>query len=171
VNISTDNNAQGSFSFDFTAVGEMGRRLAGFDWAHSLPGAAAEWPPGLTTALGIMLCSPSPMAVWWGKELVGFYNDACIPFLGRLHPDAFGRSAREAWTHHWAGLESRADDVLIRGRVLRGEAMTLGVEPDPAQGAIGLTCSLTRFSTPRAASAGFAPWSHRTSSGRRCRKR
>jgi PAS domain S-box-containing protein len=143
VNISTENNAQGPFPFDLTAVGEMGRRLAGFDSTQCLLGTAAEWPPGLTTALGIMLCSPSPMAVWWGKELVGFYNDACIPFLGRLHPDALGRSAREAWTHHWAGLGPRVDDVLTHGHAVRGEAMTLGVEPEPANDAIGVTCSLT----------------------------
>jgi hypothetical protein len=36
------------------------------------------------------------MFVWWGEPLINIYNDAYVPMLGKRHPRAFGRPARDS---------------------------------------------------------------------------
>ncbi|MCC2976588.1 hypothetical protein LK533_07855 [Sphingomonas sp. PL-96] len=66
--------------------GEMRSRIAAFDWSQTPLGCASDWPSSLKSAVEIMLTSRYPMLVWWGPELIQFYNDAYVPVLGRRHP-------------------------------------------------------------------------------------
>src|SRR2546427_4254157 len=42
-----------------------------------------------------------PMAVWWGPEIVQFYNDGYRPFLGKKHPRSMGPRRDECWAEDW----------------------------------------------------------------------
>lgn len=94
---------------------EMGRRLRQVDWARTAVGPVDGWPLSLRIALSICLNSRFPMFVWWGPELVNFYNDAYIPVLGKRHPDAFGKPARASWSDIWDVVGPQAEQVIHQG--------------------------------------------------------
>src|SRR5262245_34231369 len=77
--------------------GEMGAAIRGFDWANSPLGPPLDWPRTLKTCLSIMLASRQPMWVWWGPELINFYNDPYLSIIGGKHPQALGQPARKVW--------------------------------------------------------------------------
>ena len=54
------------------------------------------------------------MFVWWGPHLINLYNDAYGPILGRRHPDALGRPAREIWSEIWPVVGPQAEALTIR---------------------------------------------------------
>ncbi|PWW22066.1 anti-anti-sigma factor [Geodermatophilus normandii] len=95
--------------------GEMAARLATIDWAATSLGPREDWPQSLRTALDICLSSRFPMLVWWGPQLIDFYNDAYLPTLGDKHPAALGRPAPEVWPEAWHELGPLADQVLSGG--------------------------------------------------------
>jgi hypothetical protein len=70
------------FMSDGGQAGELMRRT---DWAATPLGDPATWPGSLKTAIGILLRSRHPMFLWWGPELIQFYNDAVDhPFTRRI---------------------------------------------------------------------------------------
>ncbi|MEU8159215.1 SpoIIE family protein phosphatase [Micromonospora parva] len=105
----------------FSAGGEMGDRLARFDWSSGPLGEPGQWPPALTTAVGMMLASSSPIVMFWGDEQLAFYNDAYRPTIGAKHPDVIGQPARAYWSETWAVLGPLLDGVRRTGRSYRGE--------------------------------------------------
>jgi len=93
---------------DFLAGGgEMGAAMRAFDWASTPLGPPESWPQTLRTCLRIMLASRQPMWVWWGPELINFYNDAYLPIIGDKHPRALGRRARQVWAEIWDQIQER----------------------------------------------------------------
>lgn len=99
--------------------GEMGGMANTFPWEHTSLGSPDTWPQSLKTSLSIVLRSRFPMFLWWGKDLIQFYNDAYVPGLGNdgMHPAIFGRRAEESWPNAWNIIEP-----LIR-RVMAGESV------------------------------------------------
>ena len=81
--------------------GEMGALIQAFDWSKTPVGPLHTWPQSLRTALSICLCSRFPMAIWWGPEIVQFYNDGYRPFLGIKHPRSLGQRGNECWKEIW----------------------------------------------------------------------
>lgn len=56
------------------------------------------------------------MFLWWGPELVQFYNDAYIPSFGRgKHPTAMGQRGADCWPEIWPIIGPQIDDVMQRG--------------------------------------------------------
>ncbi|HKO53547.1 MAG TPA: ATP-binding protein [Polyangiaceae bacterium] len=97
--------------------GEAGELIRSLDWASSPLGAIETWPIGLRTALGIVLNSRFPMFLWWGPELIQFYNDAYRPSFGEgKHPRAMGQSGRDCWGEIWPIIWPQIDDVLTHGK-------------------------------------------------------
>ena len=94
------------------AGGPMADAVARTDWTRTALGPPEGWPPSLRTALSICLSSRFPMLVWWGRELVQFYNDAYVPALGDKHPAALGQPAARCWAEAWAELGPLAASVL-----------------------------------------------------------
>jgi PAS domain S-box-containing protein len=86
------------------------------------------WPQSLKLAVGICQNSRFPMFVWWGPQLVNIYNDAYIPVLGRRHPRAFGRPARESWEEIWPVVGPQAEAVMRRGEATWNERVLLVME-------------------------------------------
>lgn len=95
--------------------GEMGRRIAAYDWAGSPIGPIDEWPSGLCTAVGIMLESRHPMLIWWGSEFTMFYNDAFALLAGSKHPAGLGRHGWEMFAEIWPTIGPMLERVLSHG--------------------------------------------------------
>ncbi len=71
--------------------------MAAHDWAGASGGDPAGWEPALQYALRRMLDTEEPVFIAWGGAGLLFYNDACLPLLGALHPSALGRPLDAAW--------------------------------------------------------------------------
>jgi signal transduction histidine kinase len=96
--------------------GEMGARIRDFDWAGTTAGPPERWSQSLRTVLGILLGSRHPMFLWWGPDLIQFYNDGYRPSLGADgHPAALGARGREFWAAIWPAIGPQIEAVMTRG--------------------------------------------------------
>jgi len=105
------------------AGGEMGVLTSQLDWGATPVGSIDTWPQSLRTTLGTMLRSKFPMFLWWGPQLVCFYNDAYRPSLGNngKHPVILGMPAKEAWPEIWTIIKPLIDQVLAGGEGIWSE--------------------------------------------------
>ena len=93
--------------------GEMGRLVRAFDWAASPLGSAEMWPQSLRVAVRLMLTSSHPMFIWWGPDLIQFYNDAYRETMGpERHPSALGGRGRDCWAEIWDVIGPQIDFVM-----------------------------------------------------------
>ena len=82
--------------------GEMGELTRAFDWSATPLGPPETWPQSLRTVVRLVLSSQHPMFIWWGPELLQFYNDAYRRTMGpERHPSALGQRGRECWEEIW----------------------------------------------------------------------
>ena len=96
--------------------GQMGALMRTLDWAATPLGPVETWPQSLRTTLSILLSSRHPIFVWWGRELVQFYNDGYRPILGdSKHPQALGQRGRECWKEIWDVIFPMISAVMERG--------------------------------------------------------
>ena len=97
--------------------GEMGELTRIKDWSKTPLGNPGTWPQSLRTTLSIILSSKFPMFLWWGPELICFYNDAYRPSLGNngKHPSILGMEAAKAWPEIWDVIKPLIDQVLTEG--------------------------------------------------------
>jgi PAS domain S-box-containing protein len=104
-------------STDFLAGGgEMGALMRAYDWASSPIGETAGWPQSLRTALRILLNTNHPMFIWWGPELIQFYNDAYRQTMGpERHPSALGQRGRECWEEIWPIIGPQIEQIMSGG--------------------------------------------------------
>ena len=95
----------------------MGELIRNFDWSSTSLGTPEQWPTSLLTAVSMVLNSKFPMFIWWGPELVQFYNDAYRPSLGKdgKHPTALGQSGADCWQEIWSVIKPLIDQVLAGG--------------------------------------------------------
>lgn len=62
-----------------------------------------------------MLTQKHPIFLWWGRELVQFYNDAYRPLLGTTnHPRAMGQLGRDCFAEIWPQIEPMVNDAFDR---------------------------------------------------------
>src|SRR6202162_2359736 len=104
-------------SADFLAGGgEMGAATRAYDWSASPLGKSDTWPQSLRTALRILLNTNHPMFIWWGEELIQFYNDAYRQTMGpERHPSALGQRGRECWAEIWPIIGPQIEQVMSGG--------------------------------------------------------
>src|SRR4051812_9607083 len=105
--------------------GRLGALMRAHDWSNSPLGEPASWPDTLKAALATCLNTQFPMVIWWGPQLLMFYNDAWQPILGETkHPKGLGRRGAESWPETWPivgvqfenalkGIASWSEDVLL----------------------------------------------------------
>ena len=95
--------------------GEMGKLTSNFDWSQSVLGEPDTWPQSLRIHLNLLLNSKFPMLLFWGPELINFYNDAFIPSLGNdgKHPSILGMPAKKAWSEVWDFTGPLVDKIVI----------------------------------------------------------
>ena len=98
--------------------GDAGMRLRAMDWSGSALGDPGTWPESLKAAISLLLPSRAQICLFWGPDLVAFYNDAYTPSIGANHPAALGRPAREGWAALWDMLEPLLEGVRQTGTPL-----------------------------------------------------
>ena len=109
--------------------GEMVNQLRAKDWAATSLGPPSTWPDSLHLQLNVCFDSPFAIAVWWGPELIQFYNDGYRPILGASkHPQAFGRPARETWPEIWPTIGPMVEQVMEQGIAVKGDDMPLTLD-------------------------------------------
>ena len=94
--------------------GEMSALMRKKDWSRTSLGPVEHWPQSLKTTLGILMHSKFPMFLFWGPELICFYNDAFVPSLGKegKHPQALGGKANDVWPEIWPTIYPMIVDVM-----------------------------------------------------------
>jgi PAS domain S-box-containing protein len=96
--------------------GEMGALLRAHDWSGTSLGSPDAWPPPLRTAIRLLLNTGHPMYIWWGPELLCFYNDAYRQSIGpERHPSSIGRPARDVWAEIWPIIGLQIEQVMSGG--------------------------------------------------------
>jgi len=107
----------------FSGGGEMGELIRNKDWSNTALGCPEQWPQSLRTMLNVILHSQFTMFIWWGPELICFYNDAYRPSLGinGKHPSILGMPAQEAWAEIWPVIKPLIDQVLAGGEATWSE--------------------------------------------------
>jgi PAS domain S-box-containing protein len=106
--------------------GRMGEMMRGHDWSATPVGPVESWPQSLQTSVSICLNSRFPIILFWGPELVQFYNDAYRPILGATkHPHALGQRAEECWPEIWHVIGPMLRGVLATGDATWSENLLL----------------------------------------------
>ena len=120
--MAADNTAAPAHSF-MAGGGEMGERTRQYDWAPTAIGLPDGWPQPLCTILSVILHAKSPMFLWWGPNLIQFYNDAYRPSLGESgkHPTALGQRGADCWPETWSLIYPQIEQVLGGGKATWNE--------------------------------------------------
>ena len=115
---------------DFLAGGgEMGALMRAKSWGGTPLGPPETWPDALKMVVSICLNSRFPISVWWGPELLMFYNDAWRPILGKTkHPAALGQPGIESWPEIWDTIGGQFNSVLTRGEATWSDDLLLVIE-------------------------------------------
>ncbi len=96
--------------------GEMAKLIRDFDWASTPLGRVETWPDTLLTTVNMLLASRHPMFLWWGPDLIQFYNDGYRPSIrADKHPSAVGQRGRDCWPEIWHIIGPQIDAVMKRG--------------------------------------------------------
>jgi PAS domain S-box-containing protein len=104
----------------FVQGSEMGDLMRAHDWSQTPLGETSGWSQSLKTVLSILLTSQHPIFLWWGEELIQFYNDAYRPILGTTkHPQALGQRGQECWQEIWDVIAPTIAAVMQRGESTR----------------------------------------------------
>jgi signal transduction histidine kinase len=114
----------------FVGHGEMAELCRALDWAATPLGPVATWSQSLRTTVSTLLACRNPMFLWWGPELIQFYNDAYRPSFGESgrHPRALGMRGRECWTDIWDTIGPQVEGVMTRGESVWFEDLYLPIE-------------------------------------------
>jgi PAS domain S-box-containing protein len=96
--------------------GEMGALMRSHDWSATSLGTPERWPQPLRTAIRLLLNAGHPMYVWWGPDLLCFYNDAYSQSIGpEMHPGSLGQPAHIVWREIWDLIRPEIDQVMSGG--------------------------------------------------------
>ncbi len=106
-----------------SGTGEMSTLTRQFDWSGTPVGSPEQWPQSLRILLNVMLNTKFPMFLWWGPDLIQFYNDAYRPSLGESgrHPTALGQRGADCWPETWPLIYPQIEQVLAGGEATWNE--------------------------------------------------
>jgi len=98
-----------------------GSKLAGLiqahDWAATELGPIDRWPHYLRNAVDLIVLSPVPMILLWGKNGIMIYNDGYAEISGLRHPSILGAKVLEGWPEI-AAFNSNVLRVCLAGKTL-----------------------------------------------------
>jgi PAS domain S-box-containing protein len=95
----------------------MSRLIRKFDWKTTSLGPISAWPQSLVTSVNLVLQSPVPIVMLWGRDGVMIYNDSYSEFAGGRHPRLLGSKVVEGWPE----VADFNRNVMATG--LRGETL------------------------------------------------
>jgi PAS domain S-box-containing protein len=97
-------------------AGEMAALTRGHDWAATPVGPVERWSASLRATVSTLLASRHAMFLWWGPDLIQFYNDGYRPSLGPdRHPSALGARGRECWAEIWPIIGPEVESIMAGG--------------------------------------------------------
>src|SRR6201985_1996132 len=104
----------GEAASDFLAGGgELGALTRGFYWSKTPLGSPETWPQSLRVTVRLVLTSRHPMLIWWGPELIQFYNEAYRETMGpERQPSALGSGGRKCWDEIWDIIGPQIEYVM-----------------------------------------------------------
>ena len=90
------------------------------------------WPDTLVTTVNMLLASRHPMFLWWGPELIQFYNDGYRPSIrADKHPKAVGQRGTECWPEIWSIIGPQIESVVMtQGRATWHENQLVPINRD-----------------------------------------
>ncbi|GAB1310032.1 Histidine protein kinase NIK1 [Madurella fahalii] len=86
------------------------------DWGSTPLGPVESWPPELRIMTNMIMGSPHPAALYWGKDYVAIYNEAYISLAGQKHPQLMGSRYRDIWPEIWDEIEPVFESAWNEGR-------------------------------------------------------
>jgi signal transduction histidine kinase len=95
----------------------MAGRIRSFDWSQTELGAIEHWSASLRSAVQVLLASPLPMVMLWGRQGFMIYNDAYAEFAGGRHPYLLGCAVELGWPEV-AEFNRHVLDVCLAGGTL-----------------------------------------------------
>lgn len=98
-------------------AGEMAQRIRAFDWSGTDLGPIGAWPSSLVSAVQMMLASPIPMVMLWGRAGYMIYNDSYSVFAGGRHPYLLGVPVELGWPEV-ADFNRNVVDTCLAGGTL-----------------------------------------------------
>ena len=91
----------------------MGALMRAHDWRSTSLGSPETWPQPLRTVIRLLLNTGHPMYIWWGPELLCFYNDAYRASIGpERHPGSLGQPGRTVWAEIWGIIGPQIEQVM-----------------------------------------------------------
>jgi signal transduction histidine kinase len=112
-------------------AGEMADLTRRFDWDQIPIGPIARWPDVLLITVNTILASPHPMFLWWGPDLVQFYNDGYRQCLrGDKHPRALGQNGKQCWPEVWPTIGPQIEQVMMHGKTVWQENQLIPILRD-----------------------------------------
>lgn len=105
--------------------GDMGAMMRQRDWSQTPLGPVSGWSQPLRSMVGLVLRNRFPLSLWWGPELVQFYNDPFRPILGDKHPSALGQSGGECWAEIWDIIGPMIEGPFAGGPATGSEDLSL----------------------------------------------
>lgn len=108
--------------------GELGELIRNHNWKDTPLGEPEHWPKSLQTTVGIILHSSFPMFLFWGADLICFYNDAYRASLGDdgRHP-LVGKRGQDVWVEVWSFIGPLIDKVMATGEAVYFEDLPLPI--------------------------------------------
>src|SRR5665213_3972755 len=96
--------------------GELAELIRTFDWTNSSLGPIETWSDTLVTTVNLLLASRHPMFLWWGPDLIQFYNDGYRPSIrADKHPSALGQRGIDCWPEIWPIIGPQIEAVMRHG--------------------------------------------------------
>ncbi|WP_373539820.1 GAF domain-containing protein [Chamaesiphon sp.] len=118
-------------SIMFVKGSAMAESIGEYDWSQTPLGEPSSWSGILKTVLSIVLTAQQPVFLWWGQELIQFYNDAYRPLLGTSkHLQALGKPGCECGQAVWETIEPTISAVMQQGETIRIEDGLLTIDRD-----------------------------------------
>jgi PAS domain S-box-containing protein len=112
------------------ARGKVAGSIRSHRWRSTPLGDIDSWPLPLVFTLNLVLNSSAPCFVFWGSQMLQFYNDGCLPLLGAKHPHFLGRPASDCWAEFWHIIGPQLRAVFERGETVTHDHARLPILRD-----------------------------------------
>ncbi|KAI5257504.1 hypothetical protein E4T42_01054 [Aureobasidium subglaciale] len=78
------------------------RYLLDYDWSSTAIGAVSgphmyQWPAPLREIIISFMHCPRPRIIYWGPDLIQFYNESAAKLFGARHPASLGNKQADIW--------------------------------------------------------------------------
>ncbi len=108
--------------------GEMASLVRSFNWAATPLGAIENWSESLLCSVNLMLACRFPSLLFWGPQLIQFYNDAYLPLMAEKHPSALGQTAEVCWQEAWHIAGPQLHAVFNHGEAIYRQDVLVPVQ-------------------------------------------